>query len=62
MLSGRSLIKIKNNMGPKTELLGIPDNTGTGSEQTTSKTFSVRPDSQAEINWRISLLMPYSSF
>ena len=32
MLSGRSSIKIRNRIGPKTDPWGTPDNTGTGSE------------------------------
>ena len=32
MLSGKSFIKIRNRIGPKTDPWGTPDNTGTGSE------------------------------
>ena len=38
MLSGRSLIEIKNSIGPNTEPWGTSDNTGTGSELTLSRT------------------------
>ena len=37
MLSGRSLMKIKNNMGSITEPWRTPENTGTGSESTPIK-------------------------
>ena len=38
MLSGRSLMKIRNRTGPKTDPCGTPERTGTGSEARPSNT------------------------
>ena len=38
ILSGRSLMKIRNRTGPKTDPCGTPDRTGTGSEARPSNT------------------------
>ena len=38
IFSGRSLIKMRNRTGPRTDPLGTPDRTGTGSEAWPSNT------------------------
>ena len=38
IISGRSLIKMRNRTGPKTDPWGTPDRTGTGSEAWPSNT------------------------
>ena len=59
MLSGRSFIKIRNRIGPKTDPWGTPDNTGTGSEAWPSNTtFWVRPESHELIHLWVDPLIP----
>ena len=62
MLSGKSFIKIRNRIGPKTDPWGTPDNTGTGPEAWPSKTTCwVHPESHELIHLRVDPLITWQS-
>ena len=59
VLYSKSCIKIRNRIGPKTDLCGTLDNTGTGSEAWPSKTTCwVRPESHELIHLLVDNLIP----
>ena len=60
VLSGRSLMFIKNSIGPRTEPWGTPDVTGTVPDFSFSRTtVYVRPERKACIHFKLGPLIPY---
>ena len=59
ILSGKSLLKIRKRIGPKTDPWGTPDKTGTGSEAWPSKTTCwLRPESHELIHLWVDPRIP----
>ena len=62
IISGKSFMKIKNRIGPKTDPWGIPDKIGTGSEVWPSKTTCwLCPESQELTHLSVDPLIPWKS-